>query len=159
MAVAEKTVSLQEKPEKVWAILSTMSNWDILAKSHTFRRTIEPKFIVLEGQAPGPGMRFKVNVYNQDIQFWEVDEWTPPRRFAASSRTVSGEFFALVSNLSFEIVPVNTLETTVNFRFELNFNNPITGPFLNLVFPTEWRLRTVLENVCKRLPLMLEDGA
>lgn len=161
MAEVEQSLKFQERPEKIWAVLSDLNNWNYLGATSSYRRSFHTTFTILEGSVPGPGMRFGIS-YNKDpeiLQTWEVDEWKPPNKFAASSKSCRAAYniMTMESSLSFTITPIDTLDTRVDFRFTLTFTNPYLGRFLNTLFPTEWRLRKVLGNVCLRLPKLLSQ--
>lgn len=160
-AVAEKSFTLQEKPQKLWDALSTIENWTMLGATRSFKESFQLVYEVLPGQVPGPGMKFRILSAGVPIQDWQIDEWQPPKRFTAATITTYGDYSLMNVEAKMEVVvaAVDSLDTKVDIRFELSFTHPVLGPILNLLFPIRMRMQKVLNNLADRLPKLLEDLA
>jgi hypothetical protein len=158
MAAGERSVVVSASPEKIWAVLTELSNWDALTKSIGVFRSIRPNFRIVPPSIPGPGMRFSVSVKSDVMQVWEVTEWVPPQRFSASAVWCKYRFFAVDSSLAFTIAPVDTLDTKVDFRFALGYKKTRLEGLLSLLLQVDKAADSTLNNICSRFPRLVQNA-
>jgi uncharacterized protein YndB with AHSA1/START domain len=154
MATAEKSFVVQATPQKVWAIISELKNWDELTAAYLRFSIQKSRFELVAGS--GAGARFKVSVGRKVIQEGAIERWEPPRLIALRTRSMTRGFACSESSLTVAIAPQTALTTRVDLRQELNFTHRYFADLVTLLFPLKSSLKRCVEDMSAHLSEMLE---
>ena len=154
MATAEKSFLVQAPPDKVWATISELKNWDELTATHLTFVTRKTRFEIVEGS--GAGARFTVSIGRNVIQEGAIESWEPPRLWTVRAHSTTRHFYCSESFLSAAISPQDSQTSRVDLRLELRFTHRYFGDLVTLFFPLRSSLKRCVENVSVRLREMLE---
>lgn len=158
MAAAERSLTVQARPEQVWALISDLSQWSALTTHRNFVSVYRTDFRLAPGAVMGAGAPFSISVNGREQQSWAVESWDPPKAFSAVLKGVRNGLFGARSSLRVAVAPVDSLTTRLELRFEFEFAHKYLGDFFNRLLSPDKAVERVLDAVCARFPALLERG-
>ena len=162
MAIAQRSVTLQASPDKLWALLSSLENWPYLFNppaGWVSRSTLQFETNLLEGKPAG----FVLKLDGNELSLWDISEWTPPKlvvsrmKRLADAHRFQNWLASPTGGFSFKLTPIDSINTRVDLSFEISFNGRIGAAF-EWIMGLEQRAGNTLDRVVKRLEKQLEPA-
>lgn len=127
MAQRQRSFSVLETPDRIWAALSDPGAWEQYLpycppQYYGWGRRFRPL------DAMGAGARLQMLHGEEVVQDWTVAEWQPPQRLKLASTAWHGRSeLRMASSVTVEVASLSPVESTVTLTLETAFTHPLFG--------------------------------